>query len=511
MADLKIKLGLVAGAAALFASSAFAQPTVGTIAPAAGYIRAEGTTERLPQTVIPINNAADGTVSVTVNLPAGTTVTSKTYGDDDTSETIATADGGGTSVAGTVNGNQVVFSGLTITGTTTQIVVNNIRIDATAFPVATGIGTPVNEQVVLTSGGSNVSVSPQFVIAYVTPGIGGIKTTGTSAANTVCSDIGVGTTQFKVNFAETFTKSFKTQAEESGTNLAEGSGADSGTRIQITFANVPANVKVYVPLVVSTDSSNGLGQLTLIKSATAANPGDGSNNAAAAGDGALAPLGAVAISGGTGTAYYELTTGTAPGINENFPVAVSFASTGGAVVPQTAAVTATVSFAATTKIPNFSTSIDSKSVDGSTYGPCSTYLLFPYVTNAAGFETGIAISNTSVDNFGDKGKSLAATQAGTCALNFYGNADATANPAAATTASIAGGTVSPFTLTSVAGADFTGYMIANCNFQYAHGFAYIVYNFGTSSGAAMGYVASPLTRTSTESVGLTDGVESLGN
>ena len=46
---------------------------------------------------------------------------------------------------------------------------------------------------------------------------------------------------------------------------------------------------------------------------------------------------------------------------------------------------------------------------------CQTNLLFPYVTNQAGFDTGIAISNTSQDPF-------SATNAnnGTCTMNYYG-------------------------------------------------------------------------------------------
>src|SRR6185437_11801431 len=162
------------------------------------------------------------------------------------------------------------------------------------------------------------------------------------------------------------------------------------------------NVKVYVPLVVDSDTANHTGELTQIVSATAAS--GSSNNTKAAGTSApLTTLGAVTVANGTGTAYYEVTTGTAAGLIENFPVTVSFGSTGGAVAAQAAAVQATVSFApigaGANKVPNFVNGGSSATVTGSTYSPCATYLLFPYVTNAAGFETGIAISNTSLDNF----------------------------------------------------------------------------------------------------------------
>ncbi len=522
MADLKTKLGLLAGVAALCAGSAFAQsaPTLDpSITFAAQYIRAEGTTEKLPQTSYNVTNAVNGTVGFTVNLPAGTTITSKTYGSSTpkTSEVTAwTNDAPLVLVSGTVSGNQVIFSGIATTTATTKITVDNIRIDATAFPVvAGGTGTPISEFGVLTSGGSNVSISGTFVAAYVTPGVTGIKASGTAASNTVCTAVAAGTTQFTVNFAEAFSKAFKTLAEESGSNAS--APADNGTRLQIVFTNVPKNVKVYVPLSVGSDTAGHAGFLTLIKDATVATaPG----NAVTAASGGPAGLGAVSLTFatgatvGSGTAYYELTTPTAPGVYENFPVAVSFVSDAGAVAPSTAVI-ATVGFAATGKVPNFSTSVDSAAVTGSTYSPCSTYLLFPYVTDVVDFETGLAISNTSLDSLGTSGASLASKQTGGCTLSFFGNKDsngnAGTNPPDVPTGAIAAGTTWGGVLSTLTNQDnFTGYMIANCNFQYAHGFAYISYGPGGSIGAAMGYVASPLNGSATtRSVGV-GASESLG-
>jgi RHS repeat-associated protein len=94
-----------------------------------------------------------------------------------------------------------------------------------------------------------------------------------------------------------------------------------------------------------------------------------------------------------------------------------------------------------------------------------TNLLFPFVTNQAGFDTGLAIANTSAVPFGTT------PQTGACTLNFYG-------PTA------------PFVtgpLNSNAAPGFQGYTIAVCNFQYAHGFAYIS-DIGARN-LAMGYLA----------------------
>jgi len=105
-------------------------------------------------------------------------------------------------------------------------------------------------------------------------------------------------------------------------------------------------------------------------------------------------------------------------------------------------------------------------------------LLFPYVINVAGFDTGVAIANTTTDIFGTT------AQAGACSLYFYGTAAPTVNPFVSPT--VATGTVYA-NLASTMAPGFDGYMIANCNFQYAHGFAFV-----SDVGArnlAMGYLA----------------------
>jgi len=106
----------------------------------------------------------------------------------------------------------------------------------------------------------------------------------------------------------------------------------------------------------------------------------------------------------------------------------------------------------------------------------TTNLLYTFVTNQAGFDTGLSISNTGTDPFGTVG------QAGSCALNFYG-ANA---PMPIPSGNIAPGTTY-VALASTSAPNFQGYMIATCNFPYAHGFAFI-----TDLGArnlAMGYLA----------------------
>ena len=118
-----------------------------------------------------------------------------------------------------------------------------------------------------------------------------------------------------------------------------------------------------------------------------------------------------------------------------------------------------------------------------------TTLLFPLVTNQAGFDTGISIANTSADTLGTK------PVAGNCELSYFGNTTGGgAAPAKQqTTTALQGGQTMVFTLSSggtngiVGTPGFQGYMIATCNFPFARGYA-----FTSDVGAqklATGYLA----------------------
>ena len=103
---------------------------------------------------------------------------------------------------------------------------------------------------------------------------------------------------------------------------------------------------------------------------------------------------------------------------------------------------------------------------------CQTTLLFPFVNSNAGFDTGIAIANTTQDPFGTK------TQSGTCTLNFFGSGAGTTTTARSRRRSgrqhcaprhVWAAQISRCQQHPPNG--FTGYIIAVCNFQLAHGYA----------------------------------------
>jgi len=312
--------------------------------------------------------------------------------------------------------------------------------------------------------------------------------------------------------------------------------ASQGTRLFARFNNIPAGVSLFVTssqvIVAGPKGTTSIG--ANVPTATAIYVGQ---DPTAGGSGvnptlgtvvtgtttALAPatpgLAQVTLSGGAGTAVWEVTSawsGSGVSLPDTlaFGIVVAYASnttsnlpgltiTGTGTTPATAgggfAPTSTVTTASSTApIPRF---VDT-SVQNTLFniGACATNLLFPFVTNQAGFDTGMALVNTSLDNAGNKVPFNTATQHGTCTVYYFGvMAGGGALPAPQTTADIAAGQHVAFSLGSggVAGATsstqgFQGYAIARCNFQYAHGYAFIS-NFGIAAGNtsnfAQGYIA----------------------
>jgi hypothetical protein len=287
--------------------------------------------------------------------------------------------------------------------------------------------------------------------------------------------------------------------------------ADHGTRLRAAFSNVPANVRLYVSVhalssasSLAYDGSNrasGGGETTSYTAAYGVASTAGGLNVAAGtvlsnptsdtelvlgGNTARYPAGAVAglievpLTGGAGSFTWEIF-GQDPNQIDTASFAVSLAYRP-QNNPGTGVMRVNGSFApvgggstmsSTAAIPRFadqSTANDSVGIN-----TCLTSILFPFVTNAAGFDTGIAIANTSSDPFGT------ASQTGNCDLNYYGGTTGGgAAPAKQTTTTpLSGGQTAVFTLSSggtngiAATPGFTGYIIAVCNFRYGHGFAFI--------------------------------------
>ncbi len=253
--------------------------------------------------------------------------------------------------------------------------------------------------------------------------------------------------------------------------------ANAGTRLMIQFASIATGGQLFVPTRV-----NLVNQLTsgvtgfAILTGTDANGGGGFSPAS----GNSSNLAPVSLTGGAGMAVYEILYTDPFNVERmDVPIAVGFVANQGNDLPATGVQsTLTASFAPlsnvgtasdTAPIPRFAPS--STPLNSFIINKCSCNLLFPFVSNQAGFDTGIAIANTSVDPYGTT------PQTGNVTINYY-NA-ATPPPAQTTNAPVAAGDILAFTLSGggnygiAATPGFQGYIIAQAEFQFCHAFAYL--------------------------------------
>jgi hypothetical protein len=131
---------------------------------------------------------------------------------------------------------------------------------------------------------------------------------------------------------------------------------------------------------------------------------------------------------------------------------------------------------------------------------CVTRLLYSWVVSGvAGYDTGIAIANTSEDDaaFGMGNVNGAQAQEGSCTLTGYPAAGAPVGgelaPISHTSGIIKGGQTWAFNVSMVPGfTGFSGYVLGVCNFLNAHSFAFISNSMNGMTGPtlAQGYEAS---------------------
>jgi hypothetical protein len=448
---------------------------------------------------------------------------------------------------GTVAGNSVIFTGIPVDppGTTGQRIfrITNVRANANAVsaPGANGIPGQIIGLISATPatgpGGLTSSFSinnPQVVVGFVQSSLT-TSITGTISGKSpaIASDIGilqcvgkgVGTSVGVLNYTELFPTAFKTHTvagssitaqntlglvynSESGYyNPALPSGycpsatsnctglADMGTRLRAVFNNVPNGVSIFVSvnnLNSSGTSSPVSGTFAQLVSSEGTVDGATGFTPVSATSSTGGGIWQVPITNGSGEAVWEVVAAN-PLALQTYSFAYYATATASPSTNSPAIGTATVNMWYAPTAPTFAASAGGTAQNASVPIPrfvdastatnaiavtiCRTNLLYPYVTSQAGFDTGLAISNTSTDPFGT------AAQAGPCTLYFYG----TNAPASYTTpSSVASGTTWSNLATTLA-PNFTGYVIALCNFQYAHGFAFI-----SDVGArnlAMGYLA----------------------
>jgi len=433
--------------------------------------------------------------------------------------------------------NSIVFSGIPIAppgtlGGTRIVRITNIRADASALGVPPS-GSPYGvTESIATSNGSTLPITSNTatqVVGLVQRGL--IVTVASATTWQQCFSVDHQVSG-SVTLAKGFGAAFKPRNigtpspaldpaaaspqdvpgaiyntedfyfNPSASGLPGAGRSDFGTRFKILFSSINNGVTITVPTSLAYDPSdgstvlNGAAPITvdslyvrLITSEA------GAYVAASSGD-------IVADSSGNGMAVYEVLQANTSDLSEKLtvPFQITYTSNPGANIPALGTSNVDASFAPvstvhtaapnTVPIPRFIAS--PASAGHFTINKCATHLLFPFVTSQAGFDTGLAISNTSMDPY------TTSTQAGLCTLHWYQGDNNPADtempsanipcpvPTGGDSASINPGTTCATTALNAVGA-FQGYVIADCQFQYAHGFSFV-----TKVGAtdiAMGYLA----------------------
>jgi hypothetical protein len=308
--------------------------------------------------------------------------------------------------------------------------------------------------------------------------------------------------------------------------------ANSGTRLIARFAGIPAGVKMFVTAVADPagtathpNATSSTVKAVLVSVTDPTGTGGsasfpvGPTGKAACGSGS--DMGAkgiveVPLFGGAGAATWEITASSGSAVETAaFGVAVAYSASPSSNIPAlTLGVPGTVGgnfapvssddkMSATSPIPRFADLPISTSL--LEVNPCVTNLLFPFVSARGGFDTGMAISNTTLDNSKNlpggtnKQPYNSSAQNGACTLYYFGDKEdgtSLAKPIQ-TSGVINAGKQLVYTLFGGgAGIDatpgFQGYIIATCNFQLAHGFAFIS-DLGAQK-LALGYLALVLNR-----------------
>lgn len=520
----------------LMVSTAFAvaatTPTFQVTVANARTLRGEGQTEAIGQVGLQvvaagtsgIGGAADS-FSVSFSVPITESPTdlttviacalAATPGDNTTIGTLAACPAGFSATVSSSGVTIIVPNRVWTEGE--RIVIQNIRVDASGVSGAITAFVSAN-----TLGVSLTGVTQVFVGNVVKPSLSAALTTGGAQQGpinlTTCNLAGSG--ESDIDVTENFAQAFTTAAQEKA--FTPALAVTNGTEIQVIVSGVPAGFTV-----IGGNSTNAGAAATFLgaslASGTSLITSNGGKASGGSGDvvltweitgadqtqvetvtlpifvasnGTLTPVGNPASI--TARVRLAPVTGTAPLLTNGALAAVLTAA--GVPPPfnvDLAAITSgVVGSGATSATQKTIVRFVDNTVKGGlalgTVSDCVTTLLFPFVVaNTAGFDTSIALINSSADTL------ETAHQSGTCTLVGFPSDLAGKSTGAQftilTTPSIDAGGVYATALgtQSSISAGFTGYAIATCNFLYAKGYTIITngFNAPASQPVSHGYLA----------------------
>ncbi len=396
--------------------------------------------------------------------------------------------------------------------TTTSVRLTNIRVNAAEAGVggdARSGAIPIEAVVSMSSGGGSVVLEAGTLpVAHAAPGISAHARS--VQAGRLCSE---GEAFGEVRIFEGFASAFKAaggQSLEPGRPgwrddyypTAAGAAAHpSPTRVRIGLSAIPEGVSVAAPPAPACASEGGAARLRLglVEGASASGLGGTVVSGEPAPD---VPL--TVSETAEAFAVYEVLAAD-PSAQEECRIQFRLTpsdSDGHAIRGGQVAVDASLAplgppassgplgarprFVAPERVPRPSFPVDE----------CGTTLFFPFVTNQTTFDTAVVLVNTSADPLGTR------YQPGSCSLTFHGaGLEGEQSATFRRTVEIDAGEQVAFRLSSGNAErgvdplpDFQGYLVAQCSFQYAHGFAFVTEQVGGASVLAQGYLAEVVSR-----------------
>jgi len=316
------------------------------------------------------------------------------------------------------------------------------------------------------------------------------------------------------------------------TGINQAGSATQGTRLALSLGNVPQGVSLFVlPVLYLYRQNNSSGSSVLpyvagnvtgvaVLTSTDVN----SDTAFSAAITATTPAGALVQVSSSNLVVYEVLFADPNSLEQmDVPIVVSYVSNLTANPPVGLPVTGTPATAAGSFAPFYSTAAARQPQTTTAYPiprfvpgttpiniieitKCACDLLFPYVASAGGFDTGIAIANTSLDPGASFGFG-ATPQQGGVQFWYYGTVvGGGATPGSQTSNIVPAGGVLTYVLSNGGGAvnssagstanglsgvpGLVGYVIAQAGFQYCHAFAFIsALGAGpTGNGISEGYL-----------------------
>ncbi len=372
--------------------------------------------------------------------------------------------------------------------------IRGIRTNASQLRLADGTGRaalPVTASISLRSGSAVALQNGMLHVAYPTPAV---EVDWVSRVSRTAHS-GDGGAIASIHVREGFPSALRSDSA--------ADGATPPSRVLLEFGGIPDGVALSVPLAVGChqpdfDGTDPELADTLVLGLVTGNEADGSGGAATQGAAPSDPGVPVDITEGTGRAVYEVEAQD-PALLEDCHIPIRFdmpsdrtsglqAWVSAGLAPRGSAAAAR----AGEPVPRFSAPPRAAraAIDLAAY---STTLLFPFVTNQAGFTTGLVITHGSRQALTGSPEGAA----GSCDLHYYGEISEESDVLLVQhSTQIDPGDQLVFTLSggnpdrNILGTEqFQGYMMALCGFPDARGYAFISDGFGGIADLAMGYLA----------------------